>query len=73
MMDFYRTTWRYNPENSHLRTHRRENLKSYLLLFFFPSTLSVFATKVAEMHVISAMSVCLSNNSKTVQLIFMKC
>jgi hypothetical protein len=24
------TTRRYNPEDSHLRTHRRENLKSYL-------------------------------------------
>jgi hypothetical protein len=24
-------TQRYNPEDSHLRTHRRENLKSYLL------------------------------------------
>jgi hypothetical protein len=26
---FYQTTRRYNPEDSHLRTHRRENLKSY--------------------------------------------
>jgi hypothetical protein len=25
----YQTTRRYNPEDSHLRTHRRENLKSY--------------------------------------------
>jgi hypothetical protein len=25
---FYQTTRRYNPEDSHLRTHRRENLKS---------------------------------------------
>jgi hypothetical protein len=25
----YQTTQRYNPEDSHLRTHRRENLKSY--------------------------------------------
>jgi hypothetical protein len=28
-VNFYQTTWRYNPEDSHLRTHRRENLKSY--------------------------------------------
>jgi hypothetical protein len=28
MVNFYQTTWRYNPEDSHLRTHRRENLKS---------------------------------------------
>jgi hypothetical protein len=26
---FYQTTRRYNPEDSHLSTHRRENLKSY--------------------------------------------
>jgi hypothetical protein len=30
---FYQTTRRYNPEDSHLRTHRRENLKSYLATF----------------------------------------
>jgi hypothetical protein len=27
LVNFYRTTRRYNPEDSHLRTHRRENLK----------------------------------------------
>jgi hypothetical protein len=26
---------RYNPEDSHFRTHRRENLKSYLILMEF--------------------------------------
>jgi hypothetical protein len=25
--NFYQTTRRYNPEDSHLRTHRREKLK----------------------------------------------
>jgi hypothetical protein len=36
LANFYQTTWRYNPEDSHLHTHRRENLKSYLaqLLFY---------------------------------------
>jgi hypothetical protein len=29
LVNFYQTTWRYNPEDSHLRTNRRENLKSY--------------------------------------------
>jgi hypothetical protein len=29
MVNFYQTTWRYNPEDSHLHTHHRENLKSY--------------------------------------------
>jgi hypothetical protein len=30
LVNFYQTTRRYYPEDSHLRTHRRENLKSYL-------------------------------------------
>jgi hypothetical protein len=30
LVNFYQTTRRYNPEDSHLHTHRRENLKSYL-------------------------------------------
>jgi hypothetical protein len=29
LVNFYQTTRRYNPEDSHLCTHRRENLKSY--------------------------------------------
>jgi hypothetical protein len=29
LVNFYRTTWHYNQEDSHLRTHRHENLKSY--------------------------------------------
>jgi hypothetical protein len=31
LVNFYQTTRRYNPEDSHLRTYRRENLKSYML------------------------------------------
>jgi hypothetical protein len=27
--NLYQSTLRYNPEDSHLRTHRREKLKSY--------------------------------------------
>jgi hypothetical protein len=30
LVNFYQTTRRYNPEDSHLRHHRREKLKSYL-------------------------------------------
>jgi hypothetical protein len=33
-INFYQTTLRYNPEHSHLRTHRRENLKTYLGVTF---------------------------------------
>jgi hypothetical protein len=51
LVNFYQTTRRYNPEDSHLRTHRRENLKPYshlkslihadddVVLTVFPSTL----------------------------------
>jgi hypothetical protein len=30
LVNFYQTTRRYNPEDSQLHTHRRENLKSYV-------------------------------------------
>jgi hypothetical protein len=30
-VNFYQTTRRYNPEESHLRNHSRENLKPYLI------------------------------------------
>jgi hypothetical protein len=32
LVNFYQTTRRYNPEDSHLHTRRRENLKSYYVL-----------------------------------------
>jgi hypothetical protein len=35
----YQTTWRYNPEDSHLHTRRRENLKSYKYIVHWGSTL----------------------------------
>jgi hypothetical protein len=31
LVNFYQTTRRYNLENSHFRTHRRENLKPYTI------------------------------------------
>jgi hypothetical protein len=33
LVNFYHTTRRHNPEDSHLHTRRRENLKSYFLIF----------------------------------------
>jgi hypothetical protein len=33
LVNFCQTTMRYNPEDSHLHTRRRENLKSYLIIF----------------------------------------
>jgi hypothetical protein len=35
LVNFYQTTQCYNPEDSHLHTHRRENLKSYLEIACF--------------------------------------
>jgi hypothetical protein len=31
LVNFYQSTRRYNPEESHLRIHRRENVKYYLV------------------------------------------
>jgi hypothetical protein len=36
--NFYQTTQRYNPEDSHLRTHRRENFKSYFICKLFANS-----------------------------------
>jgi hypothetical protein len=34
-VNVYHTTRRNIPADSHLHTHRRENLKSYLVIFIF--------------------------------------
>jgi hypothetical protein len=34
LANFYQTTWRYNPKDSHLCSHCRENLKSYWTLIY---------------------------------------
>jgi hypothetical protein len=34
LVNFYQTTRCYNPEDSNLHTHRRENLKSYEIFIF---------------------------------------
>jgi hypothetical protein len=33
LVNFYQTARRYNKEDSHLRTHRRGNLKYYFIMF----------------------------------------
>jgi hypothetical protein len=35
LVDFYQTTWHYDPEDSHLHAHCHENLKSYMSLMLF--------------------------------------
>jgi hypothetical protein len=37
LVKIYQITRRYNPEDSHLHTHRRKNLKSYLEITLFRS------------------------------------
>jgi hypothetical protein len=37
LINLYWTARRYNPEDSHLLSHRRENLKSYELILLFNS------------------------------------
>jgi hypothetical protein len=47
LVNIYQTTRRYNPEDSHFRTHRRENLKSYIFsswIFYFRIETAVFPT-----------------------------
>jgi hypothetical protein len=36
LVNFYQTSRRYIPEDSHLHTHRRENLKSYSVYLLIP-------------------------------------
>jgi hypothetical protein len=59
LVNFHHTTRRYNPEDSHLRTHRRENLKSSFLQFP-PSTdyqfLSITVFSVSLFHNFQFMS-----------------
>jgi hypothetical protein len=33
LVNFYQTTWCYNPEDSHIRTNRRENFESYSVYY----------------------------------------
>jgi hypothetical protein len=44
-INFYQTTRRYNPEDSHLHTRRRENLRYYLTLFILTKAKRIGAIK----------------------------
>jgi hypothetical protein len=35
MVCTYKSTWRYNPEDQHRHIHRRENLKSHIIILIF--------------------------------------
>jgi hypothetical protein len=48
LVNFYQTTRRYNPEDSHLRTHHCENLKSYLIFMLSKTFLALRPFKMTE-------------------------
>jgi hypothetical protein len=41
LVNIYQTTRRYNPEDSHLRTHLRDNLKSYTVMSMIKNKLEI--------------------------------
>jgi hypothetical protein len=54
LMGFLQSTWCYNPEDSHLRTNRRENLKSYKHLAVL--SLSLYMLQSGHKSVLSQFS-----------------
>jgi hypothetical protein len=61
LVNFYQTTQCYNPEDSHLRTHRRENLKSYLFFMFLIEWnfyKILYITRYGSMYIYIYMCVC---------------
>jgi hypothetical protein len=46
-VNVYQTTRRYNPEDSHLRTRRRENLKSYVIIIIIIITTTTTYTEAS--------------------------
>jgi hypothetical protein len=58
LVNFYRNTRRFNPEDSHLRTQRRENLKYYTINHTIPFEifwyiLPLFSTLEASFKVVN--------------------
>jgi hypothetical protein len=49
-VNFYQTSRRYNPEDSHLHTHCRENLKSYLIRNTTASRLGFILNEFQQTH-----------------------
>jgi hypothetical protein len=62
LVNFYQTTRRYNPEDSHLCTHRRENLKSYLVIMRSKLKSSRHVQKLC--HKIGYVTLYLTSNKK---------
>jgi hypothetical protein len=49
LVNFYQTTQRYNSKDSHLRTYRRENLKTYILYRRFIDLIAGIAKAIAQL------------------------
>jgi hypothetical protein len=58
LVNFYQTTRCYNPEDSNLHTHRRENLKSYLGLYHLIYFSSVHYIYLVRSMLTAAISPC---------------
>jgi hypothetical protein len=52
LVNSYQTTRHWNPENSHLPTHRLENLKSYLILLPYSQEPSPTLYQMNPVHVL---------------------
>jgi hypothetical protein len=75
LVNFYQTTRRYNPEDSHLPTRRRENLKSYykipVVVFTVWQLNACTGLKViVSVFLFSLLPVCLSMFSVTCSVMY---
>jgi hypothetical protein len=71
LVNFYQSTRRYNPEDSHLRTHRRQNLKSYcsaIQIHLLPMAWRFLALGVQEAADMSVAANTLNEQSQTAEM-----
>jgi hypothetical protein len=57
-VNFYQTTREYNPEDSHIRTNRRENLKSYYRYYVWREACAFDIRRFWSLHSHLKVSVC---------------
>jgi hypothetical protein len=56
VVNFHQTTWRYNPEDSHLRINHRENLKSYIIILYLHHKEKVYQEAIDAVMLIIKLS-----------------
>jgi hypothetical protein len=70
LVNFFQTTRHYNPEDNDLRTHRRENLKSYLgMQLFLRFRLLIFEKENTHGKEVSIHNYCESRKKYQLKLI----